>query len=93
MSIWISFFDLGKDCPLGAPYEVDYPNETMQQPDFGLLDLARPMSGFPQGWVRLSIDERPGASAVCMLSPTQVRALHAALGALIAFEDDGGGEP
>lgn len=83
MSIWHSFFDLDKDHPLGAPYEVDYPNESIQQPDFGLLDLARPMSGFPQGWVRLSIDERPGVSAEVMLSPAQVRALYEALGALI----------
>lgn len=83
MSIWISFFDLSPEESLGAPYEVDYPNESIQQPDFGLLDLAKPMSGFPQGWVRVSIDERPGVSAECMLSPDQVRALHAALGKLI----------
>lgn len=83
MSIWISFFDLAREEPLGAPYESGYPADNLTQPDFGLLDLARPMSGFPQGWVRVSIDERPGVSAECMLSPTQVRALYEALGALL----------
>lgn len=83
MSIWISFFDLDAEHPSGPPYEVDYPSDTLSQPDVGLLDLARPMSGFPQGWVRVSIDERPGVSAECMLSPTQVRELYEALGPLL----------
>lgn len=84
----VELYNLGWDMPGFDPFESGYPNESLEQPDFGMVDLARPMSGFPQGWVRLSIDERPGVSAEVMLNPPQVRALYEALGALLDGSTD-----